>query len=439
MPATGSRALAQARASGLLDGPQAVIVMCSGGRDSVCLLDVAIELKGAAAVRALHVNYGLREGADEDERHVRAMCARLGTELDVHHARRPEGEAGNLQAWARDVRYAEGSRLALRDDALLAAGHTASDQVETVLYRLAASPGRRALLGMPAREGRLVRPLLGATRSDTEAHCAARGLDWREDPSNDSDEYARGRVRAGLLPALREIHPAAELSVLRTAQLLREEAAVLDAVVDTALAGRAQIALSKLAELPPALARLIVVRLAEDAAGRLVPQAGERVEQLLGLAAGGGSASLDIGAGVRAVVEYGTLRMSAGSEPLAAPGDVTLTVPGRARFGRWELSCEETGPQAPLGEGVLDGDRLGPVLRVRAWRRGDRMEPLGLGGTRALSDLFIDRRVPRSERGTIPVVESDGVIAWIPGVATSERFRVTDRTRRVAVLSAFAP
>ena len=105
---------------------------------------------------------------------------------------------GNLQAWARDTRYGEGTRMAATLGARLAAGHTATDQAETVLYRLAASPGRRALLGMADVAGLLVRPLLraGLTREETAAWCRSRGLAWREDPSNEGDAYARGRVRA---------------------------------------------------------------------------------------------------------------------------------------------------------------------------------------------------------------------------------------------------
>jgi tRNA(Ile)-lysidine synthase len=106
--------------------------------------------------------------------------------------------------------------------ALVATGHTATDQVETILYRLAASPGRRALLGMPWREGRLVRPLLGLTRIETAAYCQERGLAWREDESNDSPAYARARVRHGLLAALEVVHPAAPANVLRTAELLSD-------------------------------------------------------------------------------------------------------------------------------------------------------------------------------------------------------------------------
>src|SRR5205823_13795653 len=127
--------------------------------------------------------------------HCRALAGPLGVGLEVERRGRPEG-AGNLQAWARDIRYGGAARLALRRGARVAAGHTATDQAETVLYRLAASPGRRALLGMPARDGRLVRPLLDFTREDTAAYCRARGLGWREAPSNqdpgkDPDRYGR--------------------------------------------------------------------------------------------------------------------------------------------------------------------------------------------------------------------------------------------------------
>src|SRR6185436_16654584 len=226
---TAQELLARVRADGLLAGPEPVVAMISGGRDSTCLLDVAVSLRGADAVSALHVNYGLRPHAGDDADHCAAVCEQLGVPLEVVVAEPFDGEqAGNLQAWAREVRYAAGARAAEARGALLAAGHTSSDQVETILYRLAASPGRRALLGMPAREGRLVRPLLGATRAETAAWCRTRGLAWREDATNDSDRYARGRVRGGLVPALRAVHTAAERNVVRTAELLRDEAEVLD-------------------------------------------------------------------------------------------------------------------------------------------------------------------------------------------------------------------
>ena len=284
------------RGGGLLGGPGGgrVVVLLSGGRDSVCLLDVAVAVAGRAAVRALHCNYGLRgEESDADEAFCRELCARLKIALTVVRAGPP---AGNVQAWARDVRYAEALRLVEGD---VAAGHTASDQVETVLYRLAASPGRRALLGMRPREGRLVRPLLGAWREETEAWCAEHGLPWREDPSNATRAFARNRVRLDVVPALRELHPAAEANVLRTLELLRDEAAVLDAAVDAVLreAGDPP-AVERLRALPPALARLVVLRLAGGEA------VGHRTEEILALPEHG---ALDVGGGLRARIEGGRL------------------------------------------------------------------------------------------------------------------------------------
>jgi tRNA(Ile)-lysidine synthase len=311
MSAEADRVLEAVRAGGLLPAGTPVVAMLSGGRDSVCLLDVCARLLGPAEVTALHVNYGLRDDAGEDERHSAALCERLGVGLEVEHPVRPEGP-GNLQAWARDARYAAAARLALAADGLVATGHTADDQVETILYRLASSPSRRALLGMRREDGRLIRPLLGFTRAETTAYCEERGLEWRDDPTNDEDAYARNRVRHGLAAALAEVHPAAAQNVLRTAELLRDEAEVLDELVDAELGGsdgaaRNTIELDRLAGLPPALRRLVVQQLADRAAGRPVPGAANHADEVAGLRRTG-TAMLDLGGGVRAVVERGVLR-----------------------------------------------------------------------------------------------------------------------------------
>jgi len=298
------------RQEGLIAPASPLLAMFSGGRDSTCLLDIAVGLLGPARVSALHVNYGLRPAAGEDEEHCRRLCGQLGVELHVHAAAAEQpAEAGNLQAWARDVRYREAGRLARQRGGVFATGHTASDQAETIVYRLAASPGRRALLGMPAREGRLVRPLLGVTREQTAAYCRERGLGWREDESNSDERFARTRVRDGALPALRAVHPAAESNLLRTAALLREETELLDGLVSAELDGRRSIETARLRALPRALARMVVVRLAEDVAGTYVPQAGSRVGEILELDRRGGRAELHIGGGVGAVVERGVLEM----------------------------------------------------------------------------------------------------------------------------------
>jgi len=429
-----SELLRRVRDDRLLRTGKPVVVLFSGGRDSSCLLDVAVRTAGARAVSALHVNYGLRDVADADERHCAALCERLGVQLDVRRPRRPR--SGNLQAWARDERYGAATQIALARGADVAVGHTAGDQVETILYRLASSPSRRALLGMRPRDGLLVRPLLSFTREQTGAYCSARGLEWREDLTNDSEQFARNRIRAGLAPALEAVHPAAPANVLALAELLADEAAVLDELVSQALAGEHTIALGRLRELPVGLRRLVVQRLADEAAGGLAPGAARRTDEIAALAEQG-TVELDICAGVRAVVEYGVLRFQARGAARADPKPVLLQIPGTARFGEYQVRCELG--DAAAGPGVLDRAALGSELLVRGWRPGDRMAPLGLLGTKSLQDLFTARRIPRAERARTPVVESEGEIVWVAGVATGERFKVTHETVQTARLTVRGP
>ena len=434
------------RATNLIAPWERVLVMVSGGADSVGLLDALRELYGPDALVALHVNHGLREAAGEDERHCAEVCERLGVRLEVEQVEVPRG--GNLEARAREARYeaAERVRARLRLD-LVATGHTADDQLETVLYRLATSPGRRALLGMRPRTGTLVRPLLGVGREQVRAYCRERGLEWREDETNQDRRFARNRLRLDVLPALRAIHPAALENVLATVEELRDEAELLDAAVDEAAdrvaTGGPEPAVdaNRLAELAPPLRRLVLRRVAEQAAGESLPLSARRVQEIEQLASRGGSGSLDLGGGLRVVAEYGVLRFQRDAGDVD-PEPAVLAVPGECRFGDWQLACVlEGGASRDLGstdEPLLDASKLAGELTVRSWRDGDRMRPLGLSGTKSLQDLFTDSKVPRALRRRLPVIESDGEIVWVAGVALSERFKVTVDTGRAARLRASA-
>jgi tRNA(Ile)-lysidine synthase len=404
------RPLEAARASGLIRSGEPLLVMVSGGADSICLLDVAVRL-GARAT-ALHVDHGLRPDSADDAALCRRACERLGVPLAVERLEGLDaGAAGNLQAAAREARYALAERHAEAD---YATAHTATDQLETLLYRLAVSPGRRALLGMRPRRDRLVRPLLEVTREETRAYCRERGLEWRDDPSNEDARFARARVRHEVLPALRELNPALEQTVADTIEQLRDEAAVLDEAVRAA--GSPPFVLDDLRRMPRALARLALRAAAEGAAGAPVALPPRDADRILALGASG-TATVELAGGVRAVAEYGAVRFERDLAE-AAPEPARLAVPGRVRFGPWEMEAREG-----TGDHLLDAAALGPVLTVRTWRHGDRMRPAGLGGSKTLQDLFTDRKVPRAERATWPVIEAAGEIACVPAVAVGERFR----------------
>jgi tRNA(Ile)-lysidine synthase len=357
----------------MIEPGRPLLVLLSGGADSVCLLDIA--QKRGADVSALHVNYGLREGADEDEQ----FCRELFPDVIVERVRLGPG---NVQALARDARYALAEKHAIGD---YATGHTLSDQAETVLMRLCSSPGRRGLLGMAPRRGRLVRPLLGMTRTETEAYCREHGLEWRTDPSNSDPRFTRARVRHELLPLLERIAPGAERTIAETAKLLRDEAEALDALLPVT------DDLGEIAALPPALGRLVLRRLAG---------APVRTEELLALAGRGGTVSLDVGHGLRAVVEYGQVRFTRERDPGPLEA-IEVTQAGSVQFGSWEV-------------------RVAGPATVRAWQPGDRIKTSG--GTKSLQDLFTDRKIPREERRRVPVVEAGGEVVCVGDLVVAEGF-----------------
>jgi tRNA(Ile)-lysidine synthase len=270
----------------------------------------------------LHVKHGLR-GAESEEDAV--FCAeRFGAEV-------VDGRGGQTEDELRKIRYSFGS------DRRRATGHTASDQVETILYRLVASGSAKGI--KPLREDGVVRPLLQVWREETEAYCRAEGLDFRIDSSN--RDTKRGLIREEILPRLRELHPAAERNLLRLAE------------------GE-----------PTALDEL--------------------------LASTAGSRRLDLGDGLTAVREYESVWLE--RTPVALEGEI--------RWGEWEIASEV------------------PGLKVRAWRAGDRLA----GRSKKIQDVFVDAKIPRSQRESWPlVVRGDEVVA-VPGIVEAEGVR----TRRVA-------
>jgi tRNA(Ile)-lysidine synthase len=293
-----------------------VLCLVSGGADSTCLFHALREL--GYRVAALHVDHGLR-GSESDA--DAAWCEeRFGAEVVQGAAR------CSTEAELRDVRYS------FHAGRLRATGHTLSDQVETIIFRLAARGTTRGI--EVRRDDGVVRPLLCLWREETECFCRERGLEWRSDSTN--PDTLRGLIREEILPRLERIHPAARENVLR----------VLD----------------ERRTLPPALAELL------DA-----PAASKRV---------------DLGGGVQAVREHERLWLEDG------PRDLD----GVVEWGGWRI------------ESALPG------LKVRGWRPGDRLA----GRSKKIQDVFVDAKIPRSDREGWPlVVRGDQVVA-VPGIVAAE-------------------
>jgi tRNA(Ile)-lysidine synthase len=429
--------------SGLVDGASSGVVMVSGGADSACLAVALARAVGPEHVHALHVNYGLRDSADRDERVCRNLCSTLRIDL---HIERPGELQGNLQAAARDFRYAAAERLRVRTGGdWIASGHSRTDLAETFVYRLAVSPGARSLRCLPAHSGRVIRPLLDLERGELRQLAIEASLPFADDETNLDPAFARNRIRAEVLPVLRDLSPAAERNVAETQSEMIEEARLLERVVLEALeaagsgAGSVAIRADALEGSEPALRRLALRALAERAAGRAVPLSRRRATQIMRIALMPEGGEVDLGHGVTAICEQGLIRFETAREADAAPAPTPLRVPGSCRFGQWEVRAEvRPGPVEPAGPDLatLDAEALGDELVVRTWREGDRMRPLGMDGTKSLQDLFTDRGIPRSLRHRLPVVIAAGRVAWVAGVAVSEDFRLAPDAREVAVLTA---
>jgi tRNA(Ile)-lysidine synthase len=285
-----------------------VTCLVSGGADSTCLWHALGAL--GYHVSALHVAHGLR-GAESDE-DARFCRAAFGAEIVE--------ASGSTEAELRALRYS------VATDRLRATGHTASDQIESVLLGLVASGSPQRIKAR--REDGIVRPLLGVWREETRAYCDERGLPYREDTSNPGTK--RGLIRSEILPLLEQLDPRTRSSLLSLAY--------------------------ERPRLPRSLERTLVELLASR----------------------DGTSSADLGAGVRAVREYGTLRLE-----------------GSVEWGPWTIASERTG------------------LEVRSRRPGDRLA----GRRKKVQDLFVDAKVPRAERDVWPLVVSGDDVVAVPGVA----------------------
>lgn len=430
-----------------------VVVAVSGGADSLCLLYVLHRLAPERGWRlhVAHLDHALRPGSPDDARYVAAQATTLGLPCSVarRDVRALARERGlSMETAAREARYAFLREVAAASGAAeIATGHTRDDQAETLLLHLARGSGLNGLAGMRPRRGNLVRPLLESGRAETEACCAELGLAPREDESNRSDVHARNRLRHAVLPLLAEVYPSASANVARTARLLaadldlieRLAGRALDRAVTSLNEGRATVSVARWAEaepeLRPHMLRLLLVRLRGHATGF-----DERAYEttLRALAPGAPDTMLSLPKGLALVRRGDSATLGPPMPPAVPLGTYVLPVPGGVATEAGVLVAElARAPMewkgVPTNVAYLDPVACGEALHVRAWRAGDRVRPLGLGGTRKVQDVFTDRKVPPAARSRVPIVEGTRGIAWIAGILVAEPYRVAPYATAVRV------
>jgi tRNA(Ile)-lysidine synthase len=420
----------------LLTPGEPLLVGVSGGADSVALLDVLVA--GGWRPHVCHLNHQLRGAdSDADAEFVRQLAARYGLPSTIESRKVAADEDA-----ARRARHEFFTSVAARTSInKLALAHTADDQVETFLLRLLRGAGVPGLVGIwPERrigELRVIRPLLGVRRTEVLEYLRERKLTWREDASNADTRFTRNRVRHELLPLLeREFNPGIRDVLSRTAEILRDEDFyLLHHVARTFYMASCHgdaVNLKALASYPVAIQRR-VLRLWLGAEDELGPRFSfEQIEAVRQLALSE-SPSAEVAMPDDLVVyrEYEVLKK-------------TLRKDLKPIRGRWPLNVEgetvikELGVRLVVGEEGerFDADALGTGLFVRTWENGDRFQPLGMVHEKKLQDFFVDEKIPRHQRGRVPLLcAADGRIVWVVGHRIAEPFKVTEQTRRVLRVS----
>ena len=452
--------------------PLRLAAAVSGGADSMALLRLLLALQPeyGFALSACHVNHGLRgEAADRDEAFVRDACARLGVPLRVF---RPADVGFAVPArpgedWARRMRYACFGQLRREGIDCIATAHTGTDQAETLLFRLARGTGLHGAAGIRPKRSGFCRPLLCLTRADTEAVCAACGERYVTDETNDSDAYARNRLRHAALPALASVNGAAQQNLARFC----EKAAAADAY----FARQAERLLTQAAracpETLPAGARyareagevLYALRVLQKADplileaalhGLTAPirDAEEKYIRLLADLIRQGSGAVQLTDAVRFCAGEGVFWREVGTAR-RTPSVVT------ARLKATPF-CPQDGAEYPLGggkvlkirvfrvesaekeektQGVHKKDlknqadyakmiTLYPALTLRCRQPGDRFRPAGRGLAKELRKWMNEAHIPPAQRDALPLLAAGSEVVWVLGEGFAEGLAPTADT-----------
>lgn len=451
-----------------VNGDDAVLVAVSGGSDSVFLLEAIIRLKKekkwGLGISAAHLEHGLRgEESCQDRKFVEKLCRDrnvpfVAEGVDIRTGR-SHGES--LEQAARNIRYAFLEKAAHKTRAKwIATGHTADDQAETLLLRIARGTGIEGLRGiLPARpvsensNVMLVRPMLDVTRAQITGYLRNRNIPWRTDSSNADTRFARNMIRARLsnvsgkdFVRLQTVLCSMALCASRDWPKIQGAALrILDpAARETDYGIEIDISALDLSlkELVPYVTREII----RKGAGDLRRITKRHVLNLQKLISDNSSVGrMELPGGVTILREYEHLTIGAPPEPPAESGEIPLQVPGEAvlpdgtvvKSELIEGDCLAKAHQSACDPSVeyADMTKLGGALTVRYRSPGDRFHPLGASGENKLKNFFIDNKVPRSWRSSVPLVVSENGIVWVVGYRLNECYKLDSTTRGAVRLS----
>lgn len=461
----------------MLDIGDGLVVAVSGGPDSVALLAILKQMSSDYKLRLVvaHLNHGLRPGpADEEEAFVHRLSERLGlvcesSKKDITSLSRRRKMS--VEETAREERYLFLEEIMRKHQAVkIALGHHAQDQAETVLMNLLRGSGREGLKGMrPVREEIYIRPLLGISRKEIEDYLKRENLPYLVDFSNADENRSRNRIRHQLIPELKaRYNPCLEENLCRTAEILEREDDYLKGMVEKLIADQQILRVDTakremLLDIPTCLSlhealqsRLIKHLLLSHA--RKKQGIGyihvRDVEALMRCKQSGGLLHLPFGTEVRR--EYDLLVIGRRKEPSRGPkpairkhGDALtrqpetgmeigdISMPGRIQMDaqKMALSFDFVEKQAlRFGDSrtvYMDYARIIPPLTLRTPQPGDRIQPLGMSGTKKLKHYFIDRKIPARQRAQTPLLVDRHSVVWIIGQQISDRVKITDKTAKI--------
>jgi tRNA(Ile)-lysidine synthase len=456
------RVLRYVNARRILSAGERVVVAVSGGPDSTTLLLILSHLATDIGVTlvAAHFDHMIRSRAEAraDADFVRALCDEAGVDLRSGRAdvrARAKKRKESLEEAARIERYqflvAEAARA---DASAVGVGHTLDDRAETVLLHILRGAGLDGLAAMPPRSAwplgdgpDVARPLLELRREDTVRYCRESGVEPRNDPTNDLPIATRNRVRHELLPVMRSFNPRIEEALVRLAEAAATDAEALERAADQAWETLAEPGVGEVRFDPAALGALpqaITARLLQRATDILSPGSSAEAGHIAGITAGLGKPRLRLSLpgdlqgvtrGRRLIIRHAKAAVHRPIEEQPLPAG------GRAEAGDWSFTIKVLdGPAvqkaASPSEAYIDRAALVGSLRVRSRRPGDRLRPLGLGGTKKVQDILVDAKVPAEDRDQVPIIEDDVGIVWVVGHCIDERVAVTPRTARMIGLSA---